>query len=55
MAEYKVRITLTEIYSTWVEAEDEDAARRLALEQLNQGKLEDCLEFVETEIDDVDE
>ena len=55
MAEYKVRITLTEIHSTWVEADSEEEAIRVALERLNDGKLEDSLEYVETEIDDIDE
>lgn len=55
MAEYKVRVTITEIRSTWVEASSEEEAIRKALEQLNEGKLEDGFEYVETEIDDVDE
>lgn len=55
MADYKVRITITEVHSTWVEADSEEDAIRMALQRLNEGKLEDGFEYVETEIDDIDE
>lgn len=55
MADYKVRITITEVHSTWVEADSEEEAIRKALEKLNAGELMTDFEYVETEVDDVDE
>lgn len=55
MADYKVRITITEVHSTWVEADSEEEAFRKALEKLNAGELMTDFEYTETEIDDVDE
>ena len=38
--EYEVRITYTEVHSVYVEAEDEDAAKELALDMHSDGKTE---------------
>lgn len=39
MMQYQVKITLTETYTTWVEAENEDAAVEIAEKQFSNGEL----------------
>ena len=39
MMQYQVKITLTETYTTWVEADNEDAAIELAEQQFINGEL----------------
>lgn len=52
---YRVKIKVTGIFTTWVEAEDEDTAEDKALEQFNSGKLFEDHEDVSTEIIDMDD
>ena len=37
--QYRVQIVLTEIYSTWVEADSEQAAEDMAAKQFSNGEL----------------
>ena len=53
--QYQVKITLTETYTTWVEAEDEDAAIELAEQQFNNGELALSGEWYKSDIIDVDD
>lgn len=39
MMQYQVKITLTETYTTWVEAESEDVAIEMAEKQFSNGEL----------------
>lgn len=52
---YRVQIVVTERYSTWVEAENEEAAESMAMEQLNNGKLCTDYDGVSTCIIDTDD
>lgn len=52
---YRVKIVITEEYTTWVEAESEDAAEDKAVKQLNSGDLYADYEGVSTSIIDMDE
>lgn len=53
--EYKVRITLKEIYEVWVEATDEDNAEVKAIQALNDGKAEIVNDSLEAEVVEPDE
>jgi len=53
--QYRVKIVVTEIYSTWVEADNDEAAEEIALKQLNDGDLALDYESVTTNIVDTDE
>jgi len=48
---YNVRLVVTEIYSAVVEAENEEEARRLALSQYHDEKLQVGFNYVEAEIE----
>lgn len=52
---YRVKIVITEEYTTWVDAEDEDAAEDKAIKQLNSGDLFADYEGVSTSIIDTDD
>lgn len=38
--EYEILVTYTEVHSVFVEAEDEDSAKELALDKYGEGKTE---------------
>lgn len=40
MKEFEVRLTVSEFYTTYVFAEDEEQAREIAVDMLNSGELE---------------
>lgn len=52
---YRVKIVIREVFTTWVEAEDEYMAEHKAQEQLDKGDLFPDQESVTTEIIDTDE
>lgn len=52
---YRVRIVIKEVYSTWVEADDEHAAEDAAWKQFNNGDLYAEHETSQTDIIDTDE
>lgn len=52
---YRVRIIIKEVYTTWVEAEDEESAEIKAHEQLNNNELFPDHEYYDTEVIDTDE
>ena len=52
---YRVKIVNTEVYTTWVDAESEEAAEDKALKQLNSGDLFADSEGLSTEIIDTDD
>lgn len=53
MMQYQVKITLTETYTTWVEAENEDAAIEAAEQQFNNGELALSGESIKSDIIDM--
>lgn len=52
---YRVRIVIKEVYTTWVEAENEDAAEEAAWKQLDDGDLYADHETSQTDIIDTDD
>lgn len=52
--EYKVRITLTEIYETYIEADSEEEAEAMARKQLNNGELDLIADTMDYEVEEVD-
>lgn len=52
MTEYKVVVTLTEIYTGYVEAESEEQAEKLALAALEAGDLEITVDSMDVEVED---
>ena len=52
---YRVKIVITEVFTTWVEAEDEDTAEDMAIDELNSGKLFSDYQGTTTEIIDTDD
>ena len=52
MKEFKVRIVVTEIYSTYVMAEDEEQAEDIAIEWLSKGILDMNECHMDTEIEE---
>lgn len=52
MTEYKVTVTLTEVYVGYVEAESEEQAEKLALAALEAGDLEIVVDTMITEVED---
>lgn len=52
---YRVKIIITEVFTTWVEAEDEDTAEDMAIDELNSGKLFSDYQGITTEIIDTDD
>lgn len=53
--QYCVKIRIVEEYSTWVEADSDEAAEELAMKQLSDGDLSLDYESTTTEIIDTDE
>lgn len=53
MIQYQVKITLTETYTTWVEAENEDAAIEMAEKQFSNGELALSSEYFKSDIIDM--
>lgn len=53
--QYRVKIRIVEEYTTWVEADNEEAAEELAMKQLSAGDLSLDYESTTTEIIDTDE
>ena len=53
--QYRVKIVLTEVYTTWVEAENEEAAIERAEQQFSNGELALDHESTYTDIIDTDE
>lgn len=54
MAEYKVTITMTEIYSGYFEAESEEQAEKLALAAHEAGDLTCDVDALEVTVDEED-
>lgn len=52
---YRVKVRIVEEYTTWVEADSEEVAEELAMEQLRAGDLSLDYESTTTEIIDVDD
>lgn len=52
---YRVRIIVTEKYTTWVDAKDNHAAEEIALKQFNNGELFADIEHIDLAIVDVDD
>lgn len=53
--QYRVKVVLTEVYTTWVEAENEDAAIETAEKQFSNGELALEHESYWSEIVDTDD
>lgn len=52
---YRVKIVYTEEYTTWVAAENEEAAEEAALDQYSNAKIFPDIDRLTTEIIDTDE
>ena len=50
--EYKVAVTLTEVYRGYVEADSEEQAEKLALAALDAGELECQVDSLDVEVED---
>lgn len=53
--QYRVKIRIVEEYSTWVDADNEEQAEEIAMDQLREGDLSLDYESTTTEIIDTDE
>lgn len=53
--EYDIRIIYTEVHRVFVEAEDEDSAKELALDMYNEGKTEFSYSRTEANVEWSDE
>ena len=48
---YKVRVIMKDVYSVWVEADDDDTAELLAVQKVNNGDAD--VEFVHDSLDTI--